>query len=87
MVFVQRSLTRITQTLARAYNLAIEHERLSHRPTIRHLSEKGNERKGFFESAECRAVIENLPEDLQDFARCAYLTGWRKGEIRSLLWE
>jgi integrase len=85
--YAPASVNRITQTLAQAFSLAIERKRLSQRPMIRHLSEKGNERKGFFENTEFRAVVENLPEELQDFARCAYLTGWRKGEIRSLRWE
>jgi len=85
--YAPASVNRITQTLAQAFSLAVERKRLSQRPMIRHLSEKGNERKGFFENTEFRAVVENLPEELQDFARCAYLTGWRKGEIRSLRWE
>jgi integrase len=85
--YAPASVNRITQTLAQAFSLAIDRKRLSQRPMIRHLSEKGNERKDFFENPEFRAVVENLPKDLQDFARCAYLTGWRKGEIRSLRWE
>jgi integrase len=85
--YAPASVNRITQTLAQVFNLAVERKRLSQRPMIRHLSEKGNERKGFFENTEFRAVLSNLPEDLQDFVRCAYLTGWRKGEIRSLQWE
>ena len=28
-----------------------------------------------------------LPRDLADFALFGYLTGWRKGEIRSLRWD
>jgi integrase len=28
-----------------------------------------------------------LPEDLQDFARCGYFIGWRKGETSSLRWN
>ena len=85
--YAPASVNRITQTLAQAFSLAVERKRLSQLPMIRHLSEKGNERKGFFENTEFRAVVQNLPEGLQDFARCAYLTGWRKGEIRSLRWE
>jgi integrase len=36
---------------------------------------------------EFRAVVDNLPEYLKDFARFAYFTGMRKGEIASLRWE
>jgi integrase len=28
-----------------------------------------------------------LPDDLQDFVRFGYLTGWRSGEIKALRWE
>jgi integrase len=78
---------RSTQLLAQAYKLAIERRRLSNAPVIRHLSERGNARHGFFLDAEFRAVLDHLPEYLRDFSRFGYLTGWRKGEIGSLLWE
>jgi integrase len=61
--------------------------RASSGPLIRHLSEKGNARQGFFTDAEFHAVIKNLPEYLKDFAHFGYLTGWRRGEIASLRWE
>jgi len=44
-------------------------------------------RQGFFSDAEFRKVAANLPTHLQDFALFGYLTGWRKGEIASLLWD
>src|SRR5262249_45507883 len=50
-----------------------------------HLPEH-NARQGFFEAPEFEAVVGALPEYLQDVARFAYLTGWRKGEIVSLQW-
>ena len=43
-------------------------------------------REGFYERAEFEAIVSQLPEDLRDFARWGYLTGWRKGEISSLRW-
>ncbi|MBI3329789.1 MAG: site-specific integrase [Nitrospinae bacterium] len=45
-----------------------------------------NTRQGFFEREEFEAVVVRLPVYLQDVARFAYLTGWRKGEIASLTW-
>ena len=81
------SINRITQVLGQAYTLAIERKHLSNAPKIRHLSEAGNVRQGFFSESEFRAVVENLPEYLKDFARFAYYTGMRKGEIASLRWE
>ena len=43
--------------------------------------------QGFFSQVEFRGVVNNLPDYLKDFARFAYYTGMRKGEIASLCWE
>jgi integrase len=81
------SINRATQLLGQGFKLAIKHRRLTSAPYIRHLSEAGNVRQGFFSQAEFRAVVDNLPDHLKDFARFAYFTGMRKGEIASLRWE
>lgn len=81
------TINRWTQLLGQAYNLAIERRHLTSAPMIKHLSEKGNERKGFFSDAEFSAVENRLPENLRDFCRFAYTTGWRKGEVSALRWE
>jgi integrase len=65
----------------------VQQRRLSSTPYIRHLSEAGNVRQGFFGEAEFERLVSHLPADLQDFARFAYLTGMRKGEIPSLRWD
>jgi integrase len=80
------TINRHTQLLAQAFKMAIERKHLSSAPLIRHLSEKGNERQGFFADADFRAVKDKLPEYLRDFIQFGYLTGWRKGEIASLRW-
>jgi integrase len=46
-----------------------------------------NARQGFFEADEFHALSRVLPDDLQDFVRFGYLTGWRKGEIQTLTWD
>src|SRR5579872_186714 len=76
------TINRVLEVVRRAF-------RVAKRPTpeIRHLSEKGNERKGFFSVQELEAVVANLPEDLQDFVRFAFATAWRKGEVASLRWS
>jgi integrase len=79
------TINRGTQLLAQAYKLAIERKLLRSAPVIRHLPEK-NARQGFFEDADFKAVVEALPKYLQDFVRFGYVTGWRKGEVSSLLW-
>ena len=81
------SVNRATQMLGQAFNFAVQQRRLSSTPYIRHLSEAGNVRQGFFGEAEFERLVSHLPADLQDFARFAYLTGMRKGEIASLRWD
>lgn len=80
------SINRTTQLLGQSYKLAIKNGHLNQMPPMRHLSEKGNERQGFFSEQEFRRVVERLPEDLQDFARFGFATGMRRKEIKSLRW-
>jgi integrase len=76
------SVNRVTQLLKQAYGLADLPA-----PRIRRLDEADNVRRGFFTEREVRLVMANLPRELSDFALFAWLTGMRKGEIASLLWE
>ena len=76
------TVNRVTETVRRAYRVAKVRA-----PEIRHLTEKGNARKGFFSDDEFRRVCAHLPEDLRDFSLFGYVTGWRKGEIASLTWN
>jgi integrase len=81
------SINRTTQLLGQAFHFAIQRKRLTSAPAIRHLSEAGNVRQGFFSESEFRAVVDNLPDYMKDFVRFAYFTGMRRGEITSLRWE
>ena len=45
-----------------------------------------NIRKGFFEHTEYLALIKALPAYLRPLCQFAYLTGWRKEEVRGLTW-
>jgi hypothetical protein len=74
------TINRGTQLLSQEFKLAIGRKRLSMAPHIRHLSEKGNARQGFFSDAEFRAIVGNLPYYLQDFTLFGYLVGWRKAK-------
>jgi integrase len=80
------SINRTTQLLKQAFTFAVTKGHLSRVPYIRHLSEKGNERKGFVEEAQFRVILESLPAYLKDFCLFAYVTGMRFGEVRSLKW-
>src|SRR5262249_24377111 len=81
------AINRATQLLRQAYELAMRDKKLSGAPRIEHLSEIGNERQGFFETADFEAVVSRLPEYLKDFSRFGFITGWRKGSIESLRWR
>ena len=80
------TLNRRLQLLRQALTLAADRGLLAQVPKVRKLSELGHERSGFFEHAEFEAVVSHLPDYLQDFCRFAYLSGWRKGAIASLMW-
>lgn len=81
------SINRALQLLRQSFKLAIRSGSLTTAPYIRSLSEKDNARSGFFSDPEVRRVISHLPAHLQDFCLFGYLTGWRSGEIKSLLWD
>jgi integrase len=81
------TVNRVTQLLGQAYNLAIKQNRIAAAPFIRHLSEAGNVRQGFFSVSEYDAVESSLPGYLKDIARFCYITGWRRREAATLTWE
>lgn len=81
------TVNRTTELVRQAYRFAVKRGELHRIPAIRHLSEKNNVRQGFFTVEEFEAVVTNLPDDLQDFCRFGFLTGWRKNEIASLRWS
>jgi integrase len=76
-----------TQLLRQAFKIAIRNKVVSMTPYIPRLSEIGNEREGFFETADFEAVAAHLPEYLKDFSRFGFLAGWRKGSISKLRWN
>jgi hypothetical protein len=80
------TINREVQILGRAFRLGVERREILPGPHIRRLRED-NARQGFFERAEFEAVVQALPEYLQDFSRFAYLCAWRKGQTASLKWE
>jgi integrase len=75
------TVNRELAALRRAFRLGVRQRRLSERQL-----EERNARQGFLEPADFEAVVSHLPAYLQDFARFAYLSGWRKGEVRTLEW-
>jgi integrase len=84
--YARATVNRRTQLLGQAFKLGTRNKQLSVAPFIPRLSEVGNERQGFFEASDFEAVVANLPEHLRDLIRFGFLTGWRKGSIKSLRW-
>jgi integrase len=80
------TINKRMQLLGQAFKIAIRNKQFSVAPFIPRLSEVGNERRGFFETADFESVVTHLPEYLRDFSRFGFLTGWRKGSIKSLRW-
>jgi integrase len=71
--------------LGRAFTLAYRAGHLPHRPflpTVR----VSNARSGFFTDAEVGKLLKHLPDYLRPFIEAAYITGWRRGELRGLRW-
>jgi integrase len=77
------TVNRELQLLTQAYRL--KEKEVGRGPTVPKLEERV--REGFCDRVDFELIVAHLPEDLQDFARWGYLTGWRKGEIASLRWN
>lgn len=80
------TINRELTALRRMFNLALQAEKIRHKPHIPHLKEH-NVRQGFFEAEAFRAVLKHLPAPVQPVATFAYVTGWRgPSEILPLTW-
>ena len=80
------TVNRELAALRRMFSLAVKAGKVPTRPHMTLLAED-NAREGFMEPAEFEAVSTHLPPDVADAARFAYLTAWRKGEVRTLEWR
>jgi len=80
------TINREVGCLRAAFRLAHKRGQLSRLPYFLMLPED-NARQGFVEPATFEKIASNLPTDLSDAARFAYLTGWRRGQIGKLRWE
>lgn len=80
------TINRELTALRRMFNLALQAEKIRHKPHIPHLKEN-NTRQGFFEAEAFRSVAKHLPEYLEPVVTFAYITGWRvQSEILPLTW-
>jgi integrase len=80
---INRELT----ILKRMFSLAMQANKLLHRPHVPMLQED-NTRTGFFEPDRFDSVYSNLPAHLQPLIEFAYITGWRiASEVLPLEWR
>src|SRR5262249_54667479 len=82
------TINRELAALRRAFTIAVEQERLSVASVPRvKLYAEHNACQGFVERADFDAVVTHLPAYLQDVAKFAYGSGWRKSEVTTLEWS
>jgi integrase len=80
-------INRELALLKRMFSLALDAEKLLHRPKIPMLAER-NVRTGFFEREPYLSVLTHLPEEIRPVIEFAYLTGWRiASEVLPLEWH
>jgi integrase len=81
------SINRETSSLRHAFGLMVSAKRLihDHVPSVPKLPE-ASPRRGFLEPADFVRLQAALPAYLREPAKFLYLTGWRKGAMRSLMW-
>lgn len=80
-------INRELSALKRAFNIALQEEKITRKPYIQRLEEH-NVRQGFFEPWEFTAILAKLPDYLRSPLTFAYYTGWRvQSEILPLTWD
>ena len=80
-------INRETAALKRAFNLAMQAEKITRKPHVPKL-EENSPRQGFFEPWQLDALLPKLPDFLRPPITFAYWTGWRMySEVLSLTWD
>jgi len=80
------TINREMRALGRMFTLAIEAEKIRHKPHVPHL-EEDNVRQGFFEEEAFQSVLRHFSEEVKSVATFAYITGWRiPSEVLPLPW-
>ncbi len=80
-------INRELALLKRMFTLALQSEKLGHRPYIPMLKEN-NVRTGFFEREQFQSVLAHLPAEIRPVIEFAYITGWRiKSEVLPVKWR
>ena len=80
------TINRELAALKRAFNLAVQGEKILRKPYIPMLAEH-NVRTGFLSEVDYLALHEALPTPLNHMLAFAFRYGWRKEELLSLTWD
>jgi integrase len=85
--YANGTINREVECLRHMFAIMVKAKRLSRDdvPSAPHL-EEAPARRGFLEPADFARLRDALPEYLREPASFLYLTGWRKGAMRSLQW-
>ena len=84
--YSRATINRELAALRRMLKLAYRQRMVLRVPDITTLAED-NARKGFFSEEQLQDVLEHLHPELRPLAECAFVTGWRKGELLSRNWH
>lgn len=80
------TINRDLAALKRMFSLALQANKVSHKPHIPTL-EENNARQVFLDHGSFLALREKLPDHLKDPVTFLYLSGWRVSEMRALEWR
>ncbi len=83
---VNGTINRELEAMHRAFSLGMEQGTVLQMPLIKKLKED-NVRVGFFSRSEVDRLCSFLKDPLRSMVLFGFLTGWRLGEIRKLLWR
>lgn len=85
--FANASVNREVELLHRALSLGTESKRIIRMPAFPTKLPERNARQGFFETGDFLKIVAHLPEPLDDMARFAFETGWRRGMLLGMKWS
>lgn len=85
--FANATINREIELLRRALRLGVETRRIVRLPVFPKKLPEKNARQGFFETGDFLKLLPHLPEPLDDMARFAFATGWRRGMLIGMKWS
>jgi integrase len=85
--FANATVNREMELLRRALRLGVASKSIVRMPVFPQRFAERNARQGFFETGDFNKILAHLPEPLDDMARFAFATGWRRGMLLEMRWS